>query len=66
MAEKGRKPIPKTQRQISISQQEPYVNPETGETRGNPNGEKPYTENRGAQISYKGDTTKPLQLGFIW
>jgi hypothetical protein len=39
MAKKGKKPIPKSQREISKSQQEPYVNPETGETRGNPNGD---------------------------
>ena len=29
MAERGRKPIPKTQRELSVSQHEPYVNPET-------------------------------------
>tara|TARA_Y100001978_G_C23616751_1_gene396360 strand:- start:147 stop:1064 length:918 start_codon:yes stop_codon:yes gene_type:complete len=64
MAEKGRKPIPKTQRQISISQQTPYVNPENGETLGNPNPEVPFNKNRGAQVSFKGDNTKPLTLGF--
>jgi len=67
MAEKGRKPIPKTQRQISISQQEPYVPPAGAvgfSPTGNPNGEKPFKENRGAQISYRGDNTKPFTLGF--
>ena len=37
MAERGKKPIPKTQKELSKSLQEPYINPETGETRGNPN-----------------------------
>ena len=32
-----RKPIPKSQKEISNNQVESYVNPETGETRGNPN-----------------------------
>ena len=67
MAEKGKKPIPKTQRQISISQQEPYVPPAGAvgfSPTGNPNSEKPFKENRGAQVSYRGDNTKPLELGF--
>ena len=56
MAKKGRKPIPKTQREISISQQTPF-NEETG----NPN----FTNeiNRGKQISFKGDTVKPFSIG---
>lgn len=56
MATKGRKPIPKTQREISISQQTPF-NEETG----NPN----FTNeiNRGKQISFKGDTVKPFSIG---
>ena len=62
MAEKGKIPVPKTQREISISQQEPYVNPETGETRGNPNANPPF--NRGEQVSFRGDNTKPFTLGF--
>ena len=33
----SRKPVPKSQKEISRSQQEPYVFPETGETLGNPN-----------------------------
>ena len=32
-----RKPIPKSQKELSNNQVESYVNPETGETRGNPN-----------------------------
>ena len=34
---KARKPNPKSQRQISNEQIDPYVFPETGETIGNPN-----------------------------
>jgi hypothetical protein len=33
----SRKPVPKSQKEISRSQQEPYVDPENGDTRGNPN-----------------------------
>ena len=58
----GKKPIPKTQREISKSQQDPYVNPETGNTRGNPNGDGKL--NRGEQLSFKDDNTKPFSLGF--
>jgi hypothetical protein len=62
MAERGKKPIPKTQRELSISQHDPYVNPETGETAGNPN--KAGRLNRGEQVSFKDDTVKPFSLGF--
>lgn len=62
MAERGKIPTPKTQREISNSQQVPYVNPETGETRGNPNDFSGF--NRGNQVSFKNDTTKPFSLGF--
>ena len=62
MADRGKKPIPKTQREISISQQDPYVNPETGNTRGNPNDIS--TFNRGNQTSFRGDNVKPFSLGF--
>jgi hypothetical protein len=62
MAERGKKPIPKTQRELSISQHDPYVNPETGETAGNPN--KTGKLNRGEQVSFKDDTVKPFSLGF--
>jgi hypothetical protein len=62
MAQRGKKPIPKTQREISISQQEPYVNPENGETRGNPNDAT--SNNRGNQKSFRNDETKPFELGF--
>jgi len=62
MSERGRKPIPKTQRELSLSHQEPYVNPENGETAGNPNPTS--TFNRGNEVSFKGDNVKPLSLGF--
>ena len=62
MAERGKKPIPKTQRELSVSQHEPYVDPETGETAGNPN--RAVELNRGEQVSFKGDTVKPFSLGF--
>ena len=62
MATKGRKPIPKTQREISISQQEPYTQEGPGfSPTGNPN----FANNpgRSGQISFKGDTTKPFSIG---
>jgi len=64
MANRGKIPIPKTQREILNSQIEPY-NPPAGspgfsET-GNPNDAG--TLNRGEQISFRDDTTKPFTLG---
>jgi hypothetical protein len=50
------KPIPKTQREISREWQEPY-----DKAMGNPNDAK--TTNRGQDVSFKGDTTKPFSLG---
>jgi len=69
-----RKPIPKSQKEISNSLVEPYVDPETGETLGNPNipsNFNQFTEveqngvdfNRSEKLSFKGDTTKPFVLG---
>ena len=63
MAQRGKKPIPKTQREISISQQEPYVNPDTGESLGNPN-DAANLNNRGNQTSFRNDDVKPFELGF--
>jgi hypothetical protein len=61
---KGRTPIPKTQREISISQQEPY-NPPAGspgfEATGNPNGSGEL--NRAEKTSFRGDTVKPFTVG---
>lgn len=71
---RGRKPVPKSQKEISRSQQEPYVNPETNETRGNPNEPNKFEQftkteqngldhNRSQQLSFKNDTTKPFSIG---
>jgi len=57
MAERGKIPTPKTQREISISQQEAFDT-----TRGNPNPTS--TFNRGNQVSFRDDNTKPFSLGF--
>lgn len=69
-----RKPIPKSQKEISNDLVNPYVNPENGESLGNPNipsNFNQFTEgeqngvgvNRSQQMSFKGDTTKPFTLG---
>tara|TARA_R110000868_G_scaffold392013_1_gene662488 strand:- start:44 stop:310 length:267 start_codon:yes stop_codon:yes gene_type:complete len=64
MATKGRKPIPKTQKEIFISQQEPYV-PPVGAPGFSPTGNPNLANNpgRAGQISFKGDTTKPFSIG---
>ncbi len=60
-----RKPIPKTQKEISIDQQRP-----TSERYGNPNIPSPSNEsqtgisfNRSEKLSWKGDTNKPFSIG---
>ena len=55
---KQRKPIPKTQKEISNSLVTPY-NPR----QGNPNDADPDKNNRALQTSFKGDTTKPFTVG---
>jgi len=58
----NRKPTPKTQREISISQQEPYQQGGPGfQPVGNPNNNGEI--NRGEQLSLKNDTAKPFTLG---
>ena len=57
MATRGRKPIPKTQKELLVDQQVPYEL--TG--LGNPNLSN--EKNRGDQLSFKGDTTKPFSIG---
>jgi hypothetical protein len=61
---KGRKPIPKTQKEISISQQTPYA-PPTGapgfQPTGNPNNVD--IPNRALETSFRDDTTKPISIG---
>ena len=57
----NKKPTPKSQREISISQQEPYQQGGPGfQPVGNPNASEP---NRGSKLSFKGDSTKPFSLG---
>ena len=58
MAKKGKKPIPKTQKEISISLQTPY-----DQRYGNPNDMQFDPKNRGNQVSFRDDTTKPFTLG---
>jgi len=64
MANRGKIPIPITQREILNSQIEPY-NPPPGSPgfsdTGNPNSSG--VPNRGDQISFRDDTTKPFSLG---
>jgi len=55
---KNRKPIPKTQKQISNSLIEPYDS-----AQGNPNNAIPNPKNRALQTSWKGDTVKPYSVG---
>ena len=64
MANQGKKPIPKTQREILNSQIDPYIPPVGAsgfsET-GNPNYVN--TPNRATQVSFRDDNTKPFSLG---
>lgn len=64
MATRGRKPTPKTQKDILLSKQQPYNPPEGSpgfSPTGNPNLVE--TPNRADQISFRGDTTKPFSIG---
>jgi hypothetical protein len=58
MAKNGKKPIPKTQKEISKSLQQPY-----DQRYGNPNDMQFDPKNRGNQVSFRDDTTKPFTLG---
>jgi hypothetical protein len=53
-----RKPIPKTQKEISNSLITPY-----DPRQGNPNDASPDKNNRALQTSFKGDTAKPFTVG---
>jgi hypothetical protein len=55
---KVRKPIPKTQKQVSIEQHTAY-----DQQQGNPNLVVPSSKNRALQQSWREDTTKPLTIG---
>ena len=67
MAKQGKTPHPKTQRQISVSQQTPYVPPSGApgfSPTGNPNSTQyPPNQNRGNQKTFRGDNVKPFSLG---
>jgi len=56
MATRGRKPIPKTQKELSVEQHKAF----DAEV-GNPNYAN--SVNRGNQISFTGDSTKPFSIG---
>ena len=68
-----RKPQPKSQKEISDSLVNPYVNPSDGSSFGDPNPnqfnqftpneQNGVTTNRSEQLSFKGDTAKPFTLG---
>jgi hypothetical protein len=69
----NKKPTPKTQKEISNDLINPYVNPETGETLGNPNNPTDFRQftkksqkgvdfNRGEKLSQKDDTYKPFSV----
>jgi hypothetical protein len=55
---KVRKPIPKSQKQVSIEQHTAY-----DQQQGNPNLVVPSSKNRALQQSWREDTTKPLTIG---
>jgi len=71
---RNKKPAPKSQRELSNNQVDPYVNPTTGETIGNPNDPSDFRQftpnsqkgidfNRSEKMSFKGDSTKPFTIG---
>ena len=61
MAKNSRTPIPKTQRELSISQHTPLEQRGAGfQPTENPNSNVP---NRADQLSFKGDSTKPFSIG---
>jgi hypothetical protein len=71
---RGRKPVPKSQKEISNNQINPYVNPENGNTLGNPNIPSDFRQftptdqngvdfNRSEKLSFKEDTVKPFSVG---
>jgi len=64
MANRGKTPTPKTQREIINSQIEPY-NPPPGSPGFSDTGNPNYANvpNRATQVSFRDDTTKPFTLG---
>lgn len=70
---RGRKPVPKSQKEISNEYVNPYVNPENGETMGNPNIPSEFQQftpteqsgidfNRSEKLSFINDHTKPFSV----
>jgi len=68
-----RKPVPKSQKEISNEYVNPYVNPENGETLGNPNIPSEFQQftpteqsgidfNRSEKLSFTDDHTKPFAV----
>tara|TARA_R110000803_G_scaffold50039_3_gene103986 strand:+ start:3334 stop:4611 length:1278 start_codon:yes stop_codon:yes gene_type:complete len=71
---RNKKPVPKSQRELSNNQVDPYVNSANGETLGNPNDPSDFRQftptsqkgidfNRSEKMSFKGDSTKPITIG---
>lgn len=69
----NRKPVPKSQKEIMNNQINPFVDPETGETRGNPNDPQNFNQfnsksqrgvshNRSEELSSKGDKYKQFSV----
>lgn len=58
MSKKGKKPTPKTQKELWRELHETY-----DKSRGNPNDGGVNYSNRGNHLSHRGDTSKPLSLG---
>jgi hypothetical protein len=61
---KGKKPIPKTQKELLLSQQQPYIPPAGApgfSSTDNPNNSG--TPNRADQTSFRNDTVKPFSVG---
>ena len=64
MAKNSRTPIPKTQKEILVDQQEPYIPPVGSpgfQSTGNPN--EANIVNRADRVSLSGDSTKPFSIG---
>jgi len=68
-----KKPVPKSQKEISNKQVNPYINPENGETLGNPNIPSEFQQftpteqnginfNRSEKLSFIDDHTKPFSV----
>jgi hypothetical protein len=58
MSKRGRKVVPKTQKEISKGMHTPY-----SKEAGNPNNAAYQINNRSNQVSFKGDTVKPFSVG---